>query len=121
MENEKYVFVVSDYYATGEGRTISFLITRAYPHTGDYEVAPSFTPDGYVPGKLANTAEERALREMQEFIGGWFALGSEIFTREKLLASYRRFLPQYVIEFLEDPEGDTGNFNFKSQIHVNYA
>jgi len=50
-------FVVCDYSATGEGRTICILITYALPRYEDYEVAPSFErgDDGKlirVPGVL---------------------------------------------------------------------
>ena len=37
-ENEElYQFLACDYFATGEGRTVMLLITRAYPHADDYE------------------------------------------------------------------------------------
>ncbi len=41
MSDEPYVFVACDYSATGEGRTICLLVTRAYPYSEDY-VKPSW-------------------------------------------------------------------------------
>ena len=121
MENEDlYVFMASDYYATGEGRTITLLITRAYPRSEDYEVASSFVDGKYVPGILKNTAAERARREFDQFAGGWMAAFSETLPRIEFLERYANHLPNWVVAFLSEYD-KAGNFNFKTQIHLNYA
>ena len=71
------VDIASDYSATGEGRTVMVLITRARARRdekqNDFEVEPSFTENGYNPGVEANTPEFRALREFTEEFGGYMA------------------------------------------------
>ena len=123
MNDELYQFLACDYYATGEGRTVMLLITRAYPHTDDYETRGGFADDGkFVPGTLKNSAKLRAAREFAEEFGGYFLQGAENLPREEFLEKFGHHLPGYVHSIL-DKEGDErpGNFNYKSQMHMNFS
>lgn len=116
MDEEIYQFIVSDYYATGEGRTVSLLITRAYPHTDDYE--------DVMTGKLkqGHTAKVRAAREFKELFGGWFLQGAENLPREEFIKKYSHHLPVYMTKLLEaEGEDRPGNLNFFTQIHLNFS
>lgn len=122
MTDDLYQYVVADYFATGEGRTVFILITRAYPITSDYEIQPSFTPDGYDPGKLSNTAEERAIREMYAFAGGYFGMCAQAMTREEFLKGYKAYVPNNIMRILtDDTQPQPGNLNFKLQVHLNFS
>lgn len=115
MNDELYQFLACDYYATGEGRTVCLLITRAYPRSEDYE--------GTYPNiAYKNTAKFRAAREFIEQFGGWYARGAENIPREEFLERFGHHLPEYAKNIL-DKEGDerSGNFNFKQEVHFNYA
>jgi hypothetical protein len=117
MESEElYQFVACDYYATGEGRTVCLLITRAYPHTDDYE-------GEYPNHTFKNTAEFRAAREFAEHFGGWYAQGAENLTREEFLKRFGNHLPPYTEKILNPEPGEygPGNFNLKLQIHMNFS
>src|SRR6056297_4078171 len=87
MKTDPNVYVVSDYSATGEGRTVSVLVTRARARRdethNDFEVEPSFTDDGYDPGVEKNTPEFRALREFAEEFNGFYAMGAEVLDRNE--------------------------------------
>jgi hypothetical protein len=121
MENDLYQFVVSDYFATGEGRTISILITRAYPRHDDYLEQPSFDKDyNYSPGTLKTTAEERAFREFEEFFDDFTARGGVVLYREEFLESYEQFIPEMLRKLLQDSQ-QPGNLNFKTKLHVNFS
>ena len=130
VEEEKYQFVFSDYFGTGEGRTVSLLITRAYPKDDDYEEDSRnksyMGEDGkfyFVMPTLKEhrTPRYRAAREFAELFGGWHASGAEFLSRDEFLTRCGRFLPQHVVKFLEDTGDDSGNFNYYSQYHVNYS
>lgn len=127
---ERYQFVISDDFATGEGRTVSLLITRAYPKDDDYEEDSrnkSYRDDDgkfhfVMPTlKEGRTPRYRAAREFVEKFGGWAGRGAEFLSRDEFLAKYGRFLPEHVVKFLKDTEDDSGNFNYYSQYHVNYS
>jgi hypothetical protein len=122
MTEELYQFVAADYYATGEGRTVMLLITRAYPHTDDYETHGDVVDGVWVPGKLKNSDKFRAGREFIEEFGGYFAMGAENLPREEFLKRFGHHLPEYVHKILA-VEGNErpGNFNFKQSLHLNFS
>lgn len=123
MEDELYQFIVSDYAATGEGRTVSILITRAYPHVDDYATKGYVDENGFfVSGKLKEGYSPKviAAREFIEEFGGWYAQGAENLSRVEFLKRYKHFLPEFAIKMLNDPD-QPGNFNFRQQFHFNYS
>jgi len=116
MSEELYQFMACDYYATGEGRTVSLLITRAYPHTDDYE---DVMTGNLKPG---HTAKVRAAREFRDAFGGWYLQGAENLSREEFLRRFGNHLPPYTEKILNPEPGDgPGNFNLKLQIHMNFS
>ena len=122
MTDELYQFIVCDYFATGEGSTKMILITRAYPHSDDYETLGDIVDGVYVPGKLKNTAKFRAAREFVEEFGGYYAQAAENLPREEFLKRFNNHLPPYIEKILNAKDGDRpGNLNFKLQIHMNFS
>lgn len=115
MKDELYQFLACDYYATGEGRTVSILITRAYPRADDYETGTD--KPQIAPGR---TAKVRAAREFIEEFGSWYAYGAENLERQEFLERFGHHLPEYVKNILtsEDPPG---NFNYRAQLHLNFS
>ena len=123
MSGDLYQFVVSDYFATGEGRTIMLLVTRAYPRKEDYETESHFDDNGkWHPGVLKehHTPKVIAAREFIERFGGYYASGAENLPREEFLKRYGHHLPDYVKNMIEDPE-QPGNLHFSQQFHFNFS
>ena len=124
MENDPFVFLHSEYYATGEGITHCFLVTRAFPRAEDYAVESRFDEDGqWHPGELSkeSTPETRALREFVEHFDSWMARGAQSITREQFLgAKYESFVPGYVRRLLL-ADDVPGNLHWTQQFHVNYS
>ena len=114
MSEELYQFLACDYFATGEGRTVCLLITRAYPRTDDYETGET--------KRCKNSAKFRAAREFIEEFGGWYAQGAENLSREEFLRRFGNHLPTYTEKILNPEPGEgPGNFNIKLQIHMNFS
>jgi len=120
MEDELYQFLACDYYATGEGRTVSILITRAYPRAEDYKdyVLASNPPKSVL--KAGHTPKVIAAREFIEQFGSWYAYGAENLERQEFLERFGHHLPEYVKNILtsEDPPG---NFIYIAQLHLNFS
>jgi hypothetical protein len=112
------IFVVSDYYATGEGCTISILITRAFPRQDDYDLSPSYSNSGYDGGTLKNSANFRALREFIELFGGWYGHGAEILSKDEFLSKAGKYIPDMVVKMLDEP---SGHLHYHSQFHINFS
>ena len=122
-----YYFVVSDYSATGEGRTISILITRARPRRQDYEIEPKFDfANGkwtYTEGTLKYSREEIAVRSLKEKIDSYFHPCVDLLDKDQFLKSYRAFVPTAILDIVEekDPRGHPFAFEWHSNYHFNYS
>jgi hypothetical protein len=124
LTDELYQYLVCDYYATGEGRTVCLLITRAYPHTDDYETRGNFDHGVYTPGTLKKGMSDKtiAAREFVAEFGSWYAQGAENLIREEFLKRFGHYLPDYVHNILNAEVGEIpGNFNFKQTLHINFS
>ena len=120
-----YQYLVSDYYGTGEGRTMCVLITRAYPKQDDYKVAPTFVEDAegrpqYVPGELKYNQKFIAAREFKERFGDFYSQFVENLDQEEFFNRFGRLVPQMVVK-LHDSEDTPGNFYFAQEFHFNYS
>lgn len=120
-----YHYAYADYMATGEGRTISVLITRAYPRTEDYEELPSLK-NGW-NGTLKGDVKAIVQREMETHIGAYFAIGTEHLTRDEFILKAGRFVPDVVMK-MSDYEanekttfGNPGNLKFFATFHYNFS
>lgn len=118
-------FIVSDYAATGEGRTISILITYLHPKEEDYEIKPFFEDQRdengrivFNPGVLKTKTEDILLRAFAETFDGWLAMGAEILEKEEFIQRFGRMVPEIVIKFVNEP---MGNFHYYTQIHYNFS
>lgn len=122
--DELYQFLACDYFATGEGRSVMLLITRAYPHTDDYETPSKFEDGVYTPPvmKKGHTPKVIAAREFADKFGGYYLQGAENLPREEFLKRFGHLLPEFALKLL-NAEGDErpGNFNFAQQFHFNFS
>jgi hypothetical protein len=122
MHEDLYQFLVCDYFATGEGRSIMLLITRAYPKQIDYEIQGKFEDGKYIPPKIkdGHTPKVIAAREFVDEFGGWYAQGVENVSRKEFIARYGHHLPEYIKKMLDDSE-QPGNLHFTQKFHFNYS
>jgi hypothetical protein len=123
--DQHYQYLASDYAATGEGRTMCVLITRAYPKRDDYEIQPNFVEDAegrpqYVPGTLKYSQKFIAAREFKERFGGYYVQFAENLSKEDFFNRFGRLLPEMVVK-LHDSEDTPGNFYFAQEFHFNYS
>jgi hypothetical protein len=119
---DMYKFVVADYCATGEGRTICMLITRAYPQQNDYVRESYFDDEGkwHYESETKNTPDARALREFVVRFGGFIAQGAELLDRETFLVKHGNMLPEIVKRMLSTAD-QPGNMSFSQEFHVNFS
>jgi hypothetical protein len=118
-----YQFIVSDYSATGEGRTVMILITRAYPKTDDYATESYFDDVEKVcvrELKPNHTSKVRAGREFIEEFGGYYAGGAENLPQEDFLERFEHYIPEYVKHILDNTKNYT-NLHFKQTLHLNFS
>jgi hypothetical protein len=107
-EDEYWRFIVSDYFGTGEGRTLCFLMTQALARGDD------FGEDNYSP---ITTKEYRAVREFHQHFGTWMLHGATFLSREDFFEKYSILLPQKLI----DLKDKNCYMNYYSELHFNFS
>lgn len=113
-------YAAIDYSATGEGRTVFLMITRANPRPDDWKERPS-SENGW-EGTLATSKEKIVERDMSERINPYYMIGVQHYTRDDFLKFYQSFVPQIVID-MSNPERNDQPFNlvYFQEFHFNFS
>jgi len=115
-EDEFWMFLEAEYYATGEGKTICLQMTQANPwggDSGDFDKTLPY-PDNYKP---ITTQAYRAVREFHKNFGTWHLHGLRFHTREKFFETYNNFLPAVLVKLKDE----RCMLEYHSQLHFNFA
>lgn len=115
-------YVVSDYSASGEGRTISILITQGIFEEEDYETKTEYieNSDGSFSvkeGILKRSMNFILLREFASLFGAFHYHGAEILTKDEFITRYKHFISDSIINFLDS---NAGAFHYYNQFHINF-
>ena len=97
LKNSKdafFVYYVSDYSATGEGRTIYLFIERNYDR-------------------------ERILEGIKKDVGAFYFCGIEEFSEERFLNDYSNLLSDNIKRMIE--KKDVPSMSFSQMYHFNYS
>ncbi len=101
-------FLVNDVFATGEGRTISLLITQGLPGMEeDFDIEHH----GY---QAVNTKEYRAIREFYSIFGKFHSQGVEFLPEDHFFGTYSNCLPPILSNVR-----DRSYYRFYTHIHFN--
>lgn len=108
-DDEHWVYMYSEYFATGEGQTVSLMVTQAVPHGDDYDPNDKY--------KTVNTKAFRAVREFHKEFGTWELYGLRFMTREQFYMQCAYFIPPVMMKL--------ANANcykhFHTQVHYNFS
>jgi hypothetical protein len=107
----EYVYVVADYFATGEGVTKALLVTCAYPSTDDLD-------ENYEPYYGKNII---ALKQFDKIFGEFLGKGAEVVSKEDFLKNYDRFIPAFTRSAIDGGIETPGNFQWSAKMHINYS
>lgn len=120
--------LVSDYFATGEGRCISMMITHAEFEKEDYQVSPNWYIDEdsqwvYKEGVLKEGITETVVltRKFVKEYGDWYGRGLEILTRNEYFERYDSCIPEFVKNITDPNKGTIPWFEWKQQIYFNFS
>lgn len=126
MDNDLH-FIVSDYYATGEGRTISMLVMRPsnYWTDDDWEVKPTFDENWkYIEGTPKPNVTNKVIadREFNNLFGEWYALGATNISKEEFLTNFGYLVPDTVKNFINPKDGEfPPALYWQQQLHFNFS
>lgn len=90
--DEYWVYMVGEYFGTGEGQTTCIMMTQANPgHAEDFENSTN----KYV----ASTSKQyRAVRKFHKEFGTWMLYGLKFLSREDFLTQYAYYIPPVMMK-----------------------
>ena len=109
--DEHWVYMVAEYFGTGEGQTTCIMMTQANAgHAEDFETSNN----KYVP---CTTKEYRAVREFHEQFGTWMLHGLKFVTREDFFGNYAYYVPPVMMKLSNQACYKT----FYTRVHYNFS
>jgi len=107
--NEYWVYMIGEYYGTGEGQTTCIMMTQASPYGDD------FTEDNrYVP---INSKQYRAVRKFHEEFGTWMLYGLKFLSREDFFTECAYYIPPVMMKL----SNKSCFKEFHTRVHYNFA
>jgi hypothetical protein len=88
--DESWVYMIGEYFGTGEGQTTCIMMTQATPYGDDYS-----GENRYVP---INSKQYRAVRKFHEEFGTWMLYGLKFLSKEDFLTECAYFIPPVMMK-----------------------
>ena len=110
-EDEHWVYMVSEYFGTGEGQTVCIMMTQAAPgHAEDFETSTN----KYV---ACTTQQYRAVRAFHEQFGTWYLNGLRFLSKEDFFSEYSYYIPPAMMKLLNK----SCFKDFYTRVHYNFS
>jgi len=109
--DEHWVYMVSEYFGTGEGQTVCIMMTQAAPgHAEDFETSTN----KYV---ACTTQQYRAVRAFHEQFGTWYLNGLRFLSKEDFFSEYSYYIPPAMMKLLNK----SCFKDFYTRVHYNFS
>ena len=109
--DEYWVYMIAEYFGTGEGQTVCIMMTQANPgHPEDFE----FSSNKYVP---CTTKEYRAVRKFHEKFGTWMLGGLRFLSREDFFSECSYYIPPVMMKL----SNKQCYKEFYTEVHYNFS
>ena len=111
--DEHWVYMIGEYYGTGEGQTTCVMMTQATPCGDDFDRALPY-PDNY---KAITSQEYRAVRKFHEEFGTWMLYGIKFLSKEDFLTECAYYIPPVMMKL-----ANTSCFKeFHTKVYYNFS
>lgn len=110
-EDEYWVYMIAEYFGTGEGQTTCIMMTQATPYGDD------FPPDGPDKYKAITSQQYRAVRKFHEKFGTWMLYGLKFLSKEDFLTECAYFLPPVMMKL----SNAKCYKEFYTEVHYNFS
>jgi hypothetical protein len=109
--DESWVYMIGEYFGTGEGQTTCIMMTQANPgHAEDFETSTN----KYVP---CTTKEYRAVREFHGKFGTWMLHGLKFLSKEDFFTECAYYIPPVMMKL----SNKSCFKEFHTQVHYNFS
>ena len=107
--DDHWVYMIGEYFGTGEGQTICVMMTQATPYGDDFS-----EDNRYVP---VNSKQYRAVREFHKQFGTWHLHGLRFLSKEDFFSEYSYYIPPAMMKLL-----NRSCFkDFYTRVHYNFS
>jgi hypothetical protein len=107
--SEYWVYMVSEYGATGEGNTVCIMMTQATPYGNDFS-----DENRYVP---INSKQYRAVRAFHEQFGTWYLHGLRFLSKEDFFTECAYYIPPVMMKL----SNKSCYKDFHTRVHYNFS
>ena len=107
--DEHWVYMIGEYYGTGEGQTVCIMMTQATPYGDDFS-----GENRYVP---INSKQYRAVRKFHEEFGTWMLYGLRFLSKEDFFSEYSYYIPPAIMKLLNK----SCFKDFYTRVHYNFS
>jgi hypothetical protein len=110
-EDPYWIYMIADYFGTGEGQTVSLMVTQANARGDDY------LPDGPDRYKPVNTKAYRAVREFHKEFGTWQLYGLRFLSKEAFYSECVYYIPPVMMKL----SNAKCYKRFYTEVHYNFS
>ena len=107
--DEYWVYMLSEYGATGEGNTVCIMMTQATPYGDDFS-----DENRYVP---INSQQYRAVRAFHEQFGTWYLHGLRFLSKEDFFTECAYYIPPVMMKL----SNKSCFKEFYTKVHYNFS
>ena len=107
--DEHWVYMVSEYFGTGEGQTVCVMMTQATPHGDDFSGENKYVP--------VNSKQYRAVRAFHEQFGTWYLHGLKFLSREDFFTECAYYIPPVMMKL----SNKSCFKDFYTRVHYNFS
>ncbi len=107
--DEHWVYMVSEYFGTGEGQTVCVMMTQATPYGDDFSGENKYVP--------VNSKQYRAVRAFHEQFGTWYLHGLRFLSKEDFFSEYSYYIPPAMMKLLNK----SCFKDFYTRVHYNFS
>ena len=107
--DEHWVYMIGEYFGTGEGQTTCIMMTQATPYGDDFSGENKYVP--------ITSKQYRAVRKFHEEFGTWMLYGLKFLSKEDFITECAYFIPPVMMKL-----SNTKCFKeFHTRVHYNFS
>ena len=107
--DEYWVYMIGEYFGTGEGQTTCIMMTQATPYGDDFSGENKYVP--------INSKQYRAVRAFHEQFGTFMLYGLKFLSKEDFYTQYAYFIPPVMMKL----SNKSCFKEFYTQVHYNFS
>lgn len=107
--DEHWVYMISEYFGTGEGQTTCIMMTQATPYGDDFTEENKYVP--------VNSKQYRAVREFHKQFGTWYLHGLKFLTKEDFFTECAYYIPPVMMKL----SNKSCFKEFHTRVHYNFS